>query len=68
LIDSNFDPYQELIDLRVELEILKANQKTLMNAHNRLNHRLERQLKWQQEQQEDLAELRYYVELFKDSH
>jgi hypothetical protein len=56
LIDSNFDPYQELIDLRVELEILKANQKTLMNAHNRLNHRLERQLKWQQEQQEDLAE------------
>jgi|APGre2960657404_1045060.scaffolds.fasta_scaffold35707_5 predicted nuclease with TOPRIM domain len=57
MIDPGFDPYQELIDLRVELELIKANFQLLIHSHNKLNHENNRLRKWQQEQQQELLEL-----------
>jgi hypothetical protein len=66
MIDPGFDPYQELIDLRVEVELQKANFQVLIHSHNKLNHENNRLRKWQQEQQAELLELRHLVDTLKE--
>jgi hypothetical protein len=66
MIDSGFDPYQELIDLRVEVELLKANFQVLIHSHNKLNHENNRLRKWSQEQQQELLELRHNIDVLKE--
>jgi uncharacterized protein YdcH (DUF465 family) len=68
MIDSGFDPYQELIDLRVELELLKANFQIVIHSHNKLNHEITRLRKWAQEQQQELLELRHKVDVISERH
>lgn len=68
MIDSNFDPYQELIDLRVEIELQKANFQIVIHSHNKLNHENNRLRKWLQEQQQELLELRHKVDVINNSH
>lgn len=66
MIDSNFDPYQELIDLRVEVELIKANFQVLIHSHNKLNHENTRLRKWLQEQQEELLKVTHNVDVLKE--
>lgn len=66
MLDPNWDPYQELIDLRVEVEMMKANFQVLIHSHNKLNHENTRLRKWQQEQQAELLELRHLVDTLKE--
>jgi hypothetical protein len=66
MLDPNWDPYQELIDLRVEVELQKANFQVLIHSHNKLNHENNRLRKWQQEQQQELLELRHCVDVLKE--
>jgi regulator of replication initiation timing len=66
MLDPNWDPYQELIDLRVEVEMMKANFQVLIHSHNKLNHENTRLRKWQQEQQAELLELRHHVDTLKE--
>ena len=68
MFDPNFDPYQELIDLKVELELIKANFQILIHSHNKLNHENNRLRKWMQEQQQDLLELRHKVDVINERH
>lgn len=68
MIDPNFDPYQELIDLRVEVEIAKSNFLTVIHSHNRLNHENARLRKWLTEQQQELFELRHRVDVLTERH
>jgi hypothetical protein len=73
MLDPNFDPYQDLIDLHVEIEMLKTNQQTLLQGHNRMNHlvmnqqkELLKQLKYIQQQQALIAELSHELAVLKD--
>ena len=66
MIDSGFDPYQELIDLRVEVELMKANFQVLIHSHNKINHENTRLRKWTQEHQAELLELRHLVNVLKE--
>jgi predicted nuclease with TOPRIM domain len=68
MIDPSFDPYQELIDLRVEVELQKANFQILIHQHNRINHENNRLRKWLQEQQEELLRLRHNVDVINERH
>lgn len=68
MIDTNWDPYQELIDLRVEVEIAKSNFQVLINSHNRINHENARLRKWLTEQQQELFELRHRVDVLNERH
>ena len=51
MFNSNFDPYQELIDTKIALTASQANIHALIHAHNRNNHRIDRLEKHLQEQQ-----------------
>lgn len=69
MIDPNFDPYQELIDLRVECMVLSQNFHALIDAHNRINRLVAnqtreqvKQLKYIQQQQQLIAELSHKVD------
>ena len=66
MIDPAFDPYQELIDLRVEVELQKANFQILIHSHNKLNHENNRLRKWSQEQQQELLELRHKIDVLNE--
>jgi hypothetical protein len=73
MLDPNFDPYQDLIDLHIEVEMLKTNQQTLLQGHNRMNHlvmnqqkELLKQLKYIQQQQVLIAELSHELAVLKD--
>ena len=66
MIDPNWDPYQELIDLRVEVELIKANFQVLIHSHNKLNHENTRLRKWLQEQQEELLKVTHNVDVLKE--
>jgi hypothetical protein len=68
MIDPNFDPMQELIDLRIELELVKANISTLISAHNAINRENVKLRRWQTEMQQDLLELRHKVDGILDNH
>lgn len=69
MIDPTFDPYQELIDLRIEFAVMTQNFQGLVDAHNRVNHLVAnqtreqlKQLKFIQQQQQLIAELSHQVE------
>jgi hypothetical protein len=66
MIDPAFDPLQELIDLRVEVELIKANFQVLIHNHNKINHENNRLRKWTQEHQAELLELRHLVDVLKE--
>ena len=66
MIDPGFDPYQELIDLRVEVELMKANFQILIHSHNKLNHENTRLRKWLTEQQEELLKVTHNVDVLKE--
>lgn len=66
MFDPNFDPMQDLIDLRVEIELMKANFQILIHSHNKLNHENNRLRKWSQEQQQELLELRHKVDVLTE--
>jgi hypothetical protein len=66
MIDPGFDPYQELIDLRVEVELMKANFQVLIHSHNKINHENNRLRKWTQEQQQELLELRHKIDVLNE--
>jgi regulator of replication initiation timing len=66
MFGSEFDPYQELIDLRVELEMIKANFQVLIHSHNKINYENTRLRKWSQEQQAELLELRHNIDVLKE--
>jgi hypothetical protein len=66
MFGSDWDPYQELVDLRVELELIKANLQVIIHSHNKLNHENTRLRKWSQEQQQELLELRHHVDVLKE--
>lgn len=64
MLDPHFDPYQELIDLRIEFMVLTQNLQSLIEAHNRINHLVAnqtreqvKQLKYIQQQQILIAKL-----------
>ncbi len=64
MIDPNFDPYQDLIDCRLEIENLKQNFLGLIHTHNQLNRRchslkieIDQLRKYQQQLQAELAEI-----------
>lgn len=66
MLDPNFDPYQELIDCRIELEQLKQNFLGLVNTHNALNRRwhalkieTDQLRRYQQQLQSELAEIKH---------
>ena len=59
MIDPSFDPYEELIALRREVDSLKSNFHALIHRYNMINHEVHGLKKYQQEQQQDLAELRH---------
>ncbi len=72
MFDPNFDPYQELIDCRIEIEQLKINQMKMVNSHNRLqenfyklHNEVTRLRTWQQGFQIEISELRHKVELLE---
>ena len=67
MIDPGFDPYQELIDLRVEVELMKANFQVLIHSHNKINHENNRLRKWSQEQQAELLELGHKVDVLRQN-
>jgi hypothetical protein len=66
MFDNNFDPYQELIDLRVELELQKANFQIVIHSYNRINHENVKLRKWLQEQQQELLELGHKVDVINE--
>jgi len=68
MIDPTFDPMQELIDLRVELELIKANISTLIQAHNAVNRENVKLRRWQTEMQQDLLELRHKLDVINNQH
>ena len=68
MIDPGFDPYQELIDLRVEVEMMKANFQVLIHNHNKINHENNKLRKWTQEHQAELLELRHKVDVLNERH
>ena len=68
MIDPNFDPMQELIDLRVEVELIKSNISTLINAHNAVNRENVKLRRWQTEMQQDILELRHKIDVIKENH
>jgi len=68
MIDPGFDPYQELIDLRVEVELMKANFQIVIHSHNKINHENNRLRKWLQEYQQELVELRHKVDVLTERH
>jgi regulator of replication initiation timing len=68
MIDPGFDPYQELIDLRVEVEMMKANFQVLIHNHNKISHENNKLRKWTQEQQQELLELRHKVDVLTERH
>jgi hypothetical protein len=66
MIDPNFDPYQELIDCRTEVEVLKQNFLSLIHTHNQMNRRchllkieIDQLRKYQQQLQAELAEIKH---------
>lgn len=68
MFDPNFDPMQELIDLKVEIELIKANFQIMIHSNNKLNHENKRLHKWIQEQQQDLLELRHKIDVINNTH
>ena len=66
MIDPAFDPYQELIDLRVEIEMMKANFQVLLHSHNKINHENNRLRKWLQESQHEYLQLRHDVDVLTE--
>ena len=73
MLDPDFDPYQDLINLHLEVEMVKSNQQVLLQGHNRMNHlvmnqqkELLKQLKYIQQQQALIAELSHELAVLKD--
>lgn len=74
MIDPNFDPYQQLIDIKIDLSMMNENFAALVDAHNRMNHLVAKQsmeqlkqLKYIQQQQALIAELTHEIDLLKAS-
>jgi hypothetical protein len=74
MIDPDFDPYQDLINLHLEVEMLKSNQQVLLQGHNRMNHlvasqqkELLKQLKYIRQQQIEIAELYHTMAALKET-
>lgn len=55
-IMSNWDPYQELIDLRLELDSVKTDLARLANEHNKM-------LRFLQQQQQLLGQIQHHLKL-----
>jgi hypothetical protein len=66
MFDPNIDPLQDLIDLRVEVELIKANFQIMIHSHNKVNHENNRLRRWSQEQQQELLELRHKIDVLNE--
>lgn len=74
MIDPNWDPYQQLIDIKIDLSVMNENFAALVDAHNRMNRLVAnqtkeqlKQLKYIQQQQQLIAELTHEIDLLKAS-
>ena len=66
--NANLDPFQDLVDLQIEITMLKHDKQQLETVHNNLARRyqlLEVEVKklrrWQQDMQVRLAQISHYV-------
>ena len=66
--NANLDPFQDLLDLQIEVTMLKHDKQQLETVHNNLARRyqlLEVEVKklrrWQQDMQVRLAQISHYV-------